>query len=138
MAERQKLSVSRMSTLLIMTALEAGADLKEAFSSISEFAVRLRELWIETEGEKMGNYFTAMFSFMLVVGSYAMLVNILNIPLLAPHEADKIREGIMMQAYVQTLVMGGTLGLVRTGHFTSSFRELFIFSLLAFAVMLAI
>ncbi len=138
MAERQKLSVSRMSTLLIMTALEAGADLKEAFSSISEFAVRLRELWIETEGEKMGNYFTAMFSFMLVIGSYAMLVNILNIPLLAPHEAERIREGIMMQAFVQTLVMGGTLGLVRTGHFTSSFREIFIFSLLAFAVMLLI
>jgi len=138
MAERQKLSVSRMSTLLIMTALEAGADLKEAFSSISEFAVRLRELWIETEGEKMGNYFTAMFSFMLVIGSYAMLVKILNIPLLAPHEAYKIREGIMMQAFVQTLVMGGTLGLVRTGHFTSSFRELFIFSLLAFVVMIAI
>ncbi|GEM_PF-4051377 len=138
MAERQKLSVSRMSTLLIMTALEAGADLKEAFSSISEFAVRLRELWIETEGEKMSNYFTAMFSFMLVIGSYAMLVNVLNIPLLAPHEAEKIREGIMMQAFVQTLVMGGTLGLVRTGHFTSSLRELFIFSLLAFVVMLMI
>ncbi|RLG52867.1 MAG: hypothetical protein DRO00_04965 [Thermoproteota archaeon] len=138
MAERQKLSVSKMSTLLIMTALEAGADLKEAFSSISEFAVRLRELWIETEGEKIGNYFTAMFSFMLVIGSYALLVNILNIPMLAPHEAETIKEGIMMQALVQTLVMGGTLGLVRTGHFTSSFRELFIFSVLAFFIMLTI
>jgi len=138
MAERQRLSVSKMSTLLIMTALEAGADLKEAFYSISDFAVRLRELWIETEGEKMSNYLTAMFSFMLVIGSYALLVNILNIPLLAPREAEKIREGIMMQAFVQTLVMGGTLGLVRTGHFTSSFRELCIFSSLAFVVMLLI
>ncbi len=127
-SERQRQSISRMATLLIMTALDAGVELKEAFGTISQFMTRVRELWLEAEAEKRGNYVTAILSFTFAVASIAILVRLLSIPI-APTAAEVIKSGLMLQGFLQALIMGLSLGVVRTGHLTSSFREIFILSI---------
>ncbi len=127
-AERQRYSVSKMSTLLIMNALKSGVELKEAFGTISNFMMKVREMWLEAESEKRGNYITAVLSFMFSVFSLAFLVRMLNIPISA-RAAEVVKDGLMLQGFIQALVMGLSLGAVRSGHLTSSFREMFLLAI---------
>ncbi len=127
-AERQRYSISKMSTLLIMNALKSGVELKEAFGTISSFMMKVREMWLEAEGEKRGNYITAVLSFIFSIFSLAILVRMLNIPISA-RAAEFVKGGLMLQGFVQALVMGLSLGAVRSGHLTSSFREIFLLAI---------
>ncbi len=134
-AEELRYSVSRMSALLIIKALEAGADLEETFATIASFSTRIRELWIETEGTKTGNYLTATVAFLLVLGSYTLLFNVMNLESISQMATESIRGALMMQAVVQTVVMALSLGTVRTGHVTSSLRELAFLPLGTFVML---
>lgn len=137
-AREVRYSVSRLISLLIINALNAGADLEETFATISDFTGRIRELWIDTEGEKMANYLTALLAFFLVVGSYVLLFRILNVEAISKVASETVRSAILFQAFAQTTVIALSLGTVRTGHITSGLRELGFMSLATLAVMMFI
>jgi len=137
-AREVRYSVSRLISLLIINALNAGADLEETFATISDFTGRIRELWIDTEGQKMANYLTALLAFFLVVGSYVMLFRILNVEAISKVASETVRSAILFQAFAQTTVIALSLGTVRTGHVTSGLRELGFMSLVTLAVMMFI
>ena len=135
MANMLKQSVSRMSTLLIITALKSGVDLHDAFGTISRFMTRTREIWYELEAEKKGNYITAVLSYGFVIVSMVIMVTMLNLPVPSQQVADSMKDGLMMQALMTSILLALTLGTIRTGHVTSSLRELAAFSLVAFVCM---
>ncbi len=137
-AREVRYSVSRLISLLIINALNAGADLEETFETISEFTGRIRELWMDTEGQKMANYLTALLAFFLVVGSYVLMFRILNVEAISKVASETVRSAILFQAFAQTTVIALSLGTVRTGHFTSGLRELGFMSLVTLAVMMFI
>jgi len=135
MANMLKQSVSRMSTMLIITALKSGVDLHDAFGTISRFMTRTREIWYELEAEKKGNYITAVLSYLFVMVSMVIMVTMLNLPVPSQQVADSMKDGLMMQALMTSILLALTLGTIRTGHVTSSLRELTAFSLAALICM---
>jgi len=121
--------------MLIITALKSGVDLHDAFGTISRFMTRTREIWYELEAEKKGNYITAVLSYLFVMVSMVIMVTMLNLPVPSQQVADSMKDGLMMQALMTSILLALTLGTIRTGHVTSSLRELTAFSLAALICM---
>ncbi len=128
-------SISRLSALLIIVALRSGVDIQDAFKTISDFMMRTKEVWYELEGDKKGNYITAMLSYMFVIVSMVVLVTFLNLPVPSQAVADTLKEGLMMQCLLTSILLALTLGTVRTGYLTSALRELTLFSFIALVAM---
>ncbi len=130
-----KQSISRLSALLIIVALRSGVDIQDAFRTISDFMKRTKEVWYELEGDKKGNYITAMLSYMFVIVSMVVLVTFLNLPVPSQAVADTLKDGLMMQCLLTSVLLALTLGTVRTGYLTSAFRELAVFSFVSLVAM---
>ncbi|RLG47075.1 MAG: hypothetical protein DRO06_03390 [Thermoproteota archaeon] len=136
-ADQLRQSVSRLTSLLIIQALDSGADLEESFAAISSVATKMRERWIEVESTKKGNYINTVLALVLVLGSYILLFRILNIEEIAAMASEAIREALMLQMLIQVGAVSLSLGTVRTGHVTSSLREIaFLYAMAFVAFML--
>jgi hypothetical protein len=67
--------------------------------------------------------------------SMVIMVTMLNLPVPSQQVADSMKDGLMMQALMTSILLALTLGTIRTGHVTSSLRELTAFSLAALICM---